>query len=353
MTIPFLTHPPGGRAVWRLGLMAAAAAVLLAGCSAKEHPRATVPELPAVPVQTQTVESKTFATTEEVVGTVRAKLHATLEAKVSGRISELPVVLGQQVKAGQLVARLDAAEIQARLEQAQAGLEEAEREWKRNSALFEQRAVTRADYDASNSRYLMAKAAVAEAQAMMAYVEVLAPFDGVVTRKWADRGDLAAPGKPLVEMEQPTALQLEADVPEAIGTSIRDGAQMAIRVDTLAQELSGTVSEMAPTADPLSRTFRVKLDLPQTPGLRSGQFARLLVPVGEGSSLRVPSTAVLERGQMELVMTVEKEHAHLHLVKTGRRMGQETEILSGLDAGDQVVVEGAGQLVDGQPVRLK
>jgi RND family efflux transporter MFP subunit len=334
-------------------LISAVLAGLLAGCGHKETHPASAPELPAVAVHTQTVESKKFTSTEEVVGTVRAKLRATLEAKVSGRINEMPVVLGQRVKAGQLLARLDAAEIAARLEQAQAGLEQAERDWKRNSALLEQKAVTRSDYDAANSRYLVAKAAVAEAQAMLAYVQVLAPFDGVVTRKWVDRGDLAAPGKPLVEMEEPSALQLEADVPEAIGSHIQDGARMALRVDTLEHELSGTVSEVAPTSDPLSRTFRVKLDLPEAPALRSGQFARLLVPVGESVSMRVPATAVLQRGQMELVMAVENQHARLHLVKTGRHIGQETEILSGLDAGDAVVVEGAAQLVDGQPVTLK
>ncbi len=309
--------------------------------------------MPVVAVRTQPVESRKFASTEEVVGTVRAKLRATLEAKVSGRISDMPVVLGQQVKAGQLLARLDAAEIKARLEQAQAGLEQAEREWKRNSSLLEQKAVTRSDYDAANSRYLMAKAAVAEAQAMMAYVEVLAPFDGVVTKKWVDMGDLASPGKPLVEMENPLALQVEADVPEAIGSSIQSQARMAIRVDSLKDELSGTVSEMAPTADPLSRTFRVKLDLPNTAGLRSGQFARLLVPVGESVSMRVPDSAVLQRGQMELVFAVENQRARLHLVKTGRHIDSQREILSGLDTGDAVVVEGAAQLVDGQPVTSK
>ena len=129
-----------------------------------------------------------------MVGTVRAKLRATLEAKLSGRIDKMPVLLGQTVKAGQLVAHLDAAEIKARLEQAEAGLQQAERDWKRTSALFDQQAATRSDYDAAESRYQVAKAALAEAQAMMGYVEVLAPFDGVVTKKWADAGDLAAPG---------------------------------------------------------------------------------------------------------------------------------------------------------------
>lgn len=325
---------------------------VLAGCGRKADPRPSNGIQPAaVEVRTQTVESKPWPSTEEVVGTVRARLRATLEAKVSGRIAEMPVVLGQKVTRGQLLARLDAAEINARLEQAQARLQQAEREWKRISSLFEQQAATRSEYDATDSSYLVAKAGVAEAQAMMAYVEVLAPFDGVVTRKWADPGDLAAPGKPLVDIEDPSALQLEADVPEAIASGIQSGATMAVRVDSLPAELSGTVSEIAPTADPTSRTFRVKLDLPACPSLRSGQFARLLVPTGESTSLRVPASAIVQRGQMELVFTVENQRARLHLVKTGRRIKGETEILSGLDAGEAVVITGPAQLVDGEPVK--
>ena len=332
----------------------ALATLLLPGCGRKPdtHPTSQ-PDLAAAQVQVQTAESKQRATTEEVVGTVQAKQHATLEAKLSGRIDKMPVLLGQAVKAGQLVARLDAAEIKARVEQAEASLQQAERDWKRTSALFDQQAATRSDYEAADSRYRVAKAAVAEAQAMMGYVEILAPFDGVVTKKWADVGDLATPGKPLIGLEDPSMLQLEADVPDAIASRIQQDARLAIRIDSLKGELTGTVREIAPTADPASRTLRVKLDLPQTAGLRSGQFARLVVPVGESSSVRVPTSAVVLRGQLELLFVVTNQRAQLHLVKTGRTIGDEVEILAGLASGESVVVGGAALLTDGQPVEAK
>lgn len=324
------------------------------GCGSKgEKSKENSSSLPTAQVRVWTVESKSRAVTEEVVGTVRAKLHATLEAKLSGRIDKLPVVLGQRVKAGELVARLDAAEINARLEQAEASLEQAERDWKRVSALFEQQAVTRAEYEAAQSRSRVAKGAVAEAKAMMSYVEVVAPFDGVVTRKWAETGDLAAPGKPLLSIEDPSALQLEADLPQAIASHVQRDARLAVRVDGLAGELAGRVSEIAPTADSVSRTFRIKVDLSAQPGLSSGQFARLVVPVGEGNSLRVPVSAVVQRGQLDMVFVIADQHARLHLVKPGKRTGDEMEILSGLRVGDAVVIDGAAQLTDGQPVEAK
>jgi RND family efflux transporter MFP subunit len=331
-----------------------ASALCFTGCGAKpESSKAHSSNLPAASVRLQTVQSKPQAITEEVMGTVRAKLQATLEAKLSGRIDKLPVVLGQRVKAGELVARLEAAEINARLDQARASLEQAERDWKRLSTLFEQQAVTRADYEAAQARHRVAEGAAAEAKAMMSYVEVVAPFDGVVTKKWADLGDLAAPGKPLISVEDPSALQLEADVPQAIASQVHRDARLAARVDGVSGELTGTVTEIAPTADSVSRTFRVKVDLSAVPGLSSGQFARLLVPVGEGHSLRVPGTAVVQRGQLEIVFVVANQHAQLHLVKTGKRVGDEMEILSGLHAGDVVVVEGAAPLMDGQSVEAR
>jgi RND family efflux transporter MFP subunit len=341
--------------VWP-GLTAAAclAAVWVTGCGKPAHPPAGErADLPAAQVQVQQVESKSRPNTEEVVGTVRAKVRSTVAAKLSGRIQDLPVVLGQKVRAGDLIARLDAAEIKARLEQAEAALEQAERDWKRIAALYEQQATTRAEYDATESRRRMASAAVSEARATLANAEVLAPFDGVITRKWADVGDLAQPGKPLVDLENPNALQIEADVPEAVLARVHAGASLPIRVDALDKELSGTVAEIAPAADPASRSFRVKLDVPPTPGLLPGQFCRLLLPVGEVQSLRAPASAIVRRGQLEIAFVVADQRAVLHLVKTGSRVGNEIEILSGLNSGDAVVVEGADRLVDGQPVVVK
>src|SRR6185295_12615080 len=141
-------------------------------------------------------------------------------------------------------------------EQADASLQQAERDSKRLSSLFQQQAATRAEHEAADSRYLVAKGVVAEARAIMGFVEIHAPFNGVVTRKWVDVGDQAAPGKPFVDIEDPSKLRLEADVPEAIASKIKQDARMTIRVGQSTCDLSGTMAEIAPIADPISRTFR-------------------------------------------------------------------------------------------------
>lgn len=345
---------PKFRRVPRRAAALLAVAWAVAGCGEKPGPApAPAAALPSRAVRVQTVTNQSVILTEDVVGTVQAKTRATLEARISGRITRLPVVVGQRVAADEIVATLDAAEISARLDQARAALEQAERDWKRVSTLFAQQAVTRAEYDAADARLRIATGAATEAKAMLSYVELHAPFAGVVTAKWAETGDLAAPGKPLLAIENPAVLQLEADVPEALAGRVKLAAQLAARVAGLTNVVTAVVSEIAPTADPASRTLRVKLDLPETAGLRSGQFARLSVPSAEGLALEVPASALVVRGQLELCFVVSRQHAQLHLVKTGRRTTDGIEILSGLDSGDAVVIEGAALLTDGQPVEVK
>ncbi len=325
------------------------ALLLTAGCGrTPEHESAAA--LPIATVRVQTVESRKRLATEEVVGTVQPKLHAVIEAKVSGRIEKLPVVPGQSVKAGELLAELDAREIQARFDQARAVREQAESDLKRLTVLLEQKTITQAEFDSVQAHYRVATAALTEAETMLGYTKVIAPFDGVITRKTADVGDLAAPGKTLLEMADTRALRLEADVPEAVIGNLALGEKLPVRIAAVAGPLDGTVGELAPAADPNSRTFLVKLDLPAAQGLRAGQFGRVSVPVGETTALRVPAVAVVRRGQMELVFVEINRRAQLRLVKTGKRVGDEVELVSGVTAGEQVVVDGADGLVDGQPL---
>ena len=323
-----------------------------AGCRHREA-SAPRPSLPGIAVRAVVVEPTTRVAQEEVVGTVRAKLRAAIEPKVSARIESLLVVPGQAVKAGDLIAQLDAREIQARRDQAIAVREQMTRELDRSRLLLQQKSAAPAEFDAIQARERVAIGVLQEAEAMLAYTRVAAPFDGVITRKLADVGDLAAPGKPIAEIENPHALRFEADVPEGLIGNMILGTRLAVRIGATPATIEGSVVELAPIADPASRTFLVKLDLPATPSLRSGQFGRVLVPMGESRSIHVPVSALVVRGQMETVYVVEEQAARLRLVRTGRRTATEVELLSGLVAGERLVTEGAVQVRDGQPVTLK
>lgn len=323
----------------------------LVGCGKEKEPRRPAPPaLEPIRVKTITISSKERQAYEIVVGTVRSKTRSVIEAKVSGKIETLLVVPGQSVKAGELLARLDAREIQAKLEQAKALYDQAASDLKRYTALLESGAVTQIEYDARVAQYKVAEASLKEAQTMLGYAEIIAPFDGVITRKIADVGDLAYPGKPILEIEDPRYLRFEANVPEALYNIIKLGNKYRISIPTMKEEIEGVVSEIAPVADPNTRTFLVKLDLPQHSGLRTGQFGRLRVPVSQSAALRVPSQAIVVRGQMEIAFVVETNLARMRLVKTGERVGNEIEVLSGIDPNEQVIIEPVLRLKDGQPV---
>ena len=331
-------------------LLTIVAALALVACHSKKQN--TSESLPSAAVRTIVVENKARPSSEEVVGTVRAKLRAAIEPKVSARIEALLVAPGQMVKAGDLIAQLDPREIQAKLDQALALREQATRDLARSRELLDKKITTQADFDAVQARARVAEGAAREMEAMLDYTKVVAPFNGIVTRKLADVGDLAAPGKPIIEMEDPRALRFEADVPEALIGHVKIGAKLPVQVADGAAPIEGTVVEVAPVADAASRTFLVKLDLPAAEGTRSGQFGRVWVRTGESKSIRVPASAIVVRGQIECVFVIENQHAQLRIVRTGKRAGGEAEILSGLTAGERVVSEGAESLRDGQPVTV-
>lgn len=325
--------------------------VLFTGCSKPQKQKSNANEPASVSVSVQNVEARPHVAAEDVTGTVRSRIHASIEAKVTGRIEKMLVAPGQRVKQGEALVQIEAREIQAKYDHARALLEQSEKDLIRYTQLLSNKVTTQAEFDRIQSSNRVAKAALAEAETNMGYLTITAPFDGVITRKPTDVGDLASPGKTLLEMEDLTLFRFEADVPEAIIEAVLPNASLPIRLGNT--ELTGTVSEIAPAADAQSRTFLVKLDLPPSPGLRTGQFGRVAVPVSQSSILRIPAAAVVQRGQMELVFVVNRDRAQLRLVKTGKHFGNEVEIVSGLTGGEPVATENVARLVDGQRVEVQ
>jgi RND family efflux transporter MFP subunit len=325
--------------------------MLLSACGRTHGPAsAEATDLPPASVRLETIQTRKLLTTEEVVGTVQSRHAADIAAKVSGRILELPVVLGQSVKQGDLLVAIDSRDIQARLEQAEVALRQAEIDDRRANQLRQTGAATQAEQEVANTRLHSAQAAVAEARALLEYARVTAPLDGVIARKEAELGDLAMPGQRLLRLEDPLHLRLEVQVPNSLWDRVQPAASLAVRVDGISGSMEGRVVEIAPAADPATRSLHMKLDLPATAGLRPGQFGRVAVPLAEAESLVVPSTALTQRGQLDIVFVAVDARAQLRIVRTGRTLPEGVEILAGLSSGESVVVENAAGLTDGQPL---
>jgi len=321
------------------------------GCH-REPELKTAPPLAAATVQTAVVADKRHRAIEEVMGSVRSRTRAVIESKVSGRIVRMHAVPGRAVEAGDLLMELDVREIRAKVEKARAVALQTERDYERVAGLFKQEALTRAEFENAESRRGVARASVVEAEAMLEYARILAPFRGVVTRRLADVGDLAVPGKPLLELEDPQALRFEADVPATLAEWVRPAQELSVHLGSGmgVGTVTGTVSEIEPSADSVSRTFRIRLDLPATAEARAGWFGRMSLPLEEVPVTTVPANAIRVQGQMELAWVVMDGRARLRIVKSGKRLGSDLEVLSGLTAGEVVVVAGQGELREGQAV---
>jgi RND family efflux transporter MFP subunit len=336
--------------VRRIGdLLPAAASLVLASCGG-DHATAPIASLDPVSVETVLVEALEVPVFEEVVGTVRPRKEAQVSAKVTGRLLEMGATPGMRAKAGEVLARLEVGELDAALARAEAALAQAERDLARLRNLRESGAISVSDYEQAEARQSMAAATVAETRTMVENASVTAPFDGTVTRRYLEPGDLGTPGRPIFAMEDSSLLRLEINVGESLAGSLALGSKFRVEVSGAGADLEGVVGELSPSADVGSRTFLAKLDLPPHEALRAGQFGRAFLPRGARAGLLVPESAVFSRGQMDYVFVAAEGVARLRIVSVGTARGGRAEILAGLDGGERVVVAPPPTLRDGQPL---
>jgi len=375
---------------------ALAAALLLGGCgSGTESVRQPQQSSPPVTVKASPAAMVDLPETYEAAGTVRARVTTVVAARTMGRITELRVQSGDAVKAGQVVAVLDARDLEAASRQAeavraeaqnavpevdsavaasQAQLDLAEATFKRMKMLFDEKSITPQEFDEAQARLKTARAGhemslakrrqlearirqaeegVAQAHLQAGFAQVTAPFAGTVIERKAEPGMLAAPGAPIVVIEQSGAYRLEAAVDESRLGQIRTGTPANIRLDAFDKPIAARVSEIVPALDPGSHTFTVKLDLPGLAGVRSGLFGRAIFAQGAHKALAVPASAVVSDGQVMRIYVADGGAAHGRLVTTGARSGDSVEILSGLAAGENVVTNPPRDLSDGTRVEVR
>ena len=339
-----------------LGVLLLGGMVLLPGCKGQaEQTKAEAPLLPTIIVTVKQVKEEVARTRVEVVGTLEAVERASISARISGQIIELPVVLGSKVKKGDLLVKISAGEISAKVLQAEAQLSQVRRNLARERKLQKQGASTRETVKSLLDTSRIAEAAYKEAQTMLDYATISAPFSGTVTKKIANIGDMASPGMTLLQIENSDALQVIAQVPEALLLKVFEGDSLSIEIPAAGLTLTGKVAEVAPAADPMSRTAPVKIDIASGPDLRVGQFARISLEGTGETTLMLEKTAVLSKGQMDMVFVIEKNEkvARMRLVRTGVESDSDIEIISGLEPGEQVVVSNNEKLQDGQPIDIR
>jgi len=390
-------------------------AIMITSCGKKEE---AITEKPTT-VQGMKIETIKLSPVEEyyeAVGTVSSKTTSVLSSKTVGNILAVHVREGDRVRTGQLLIEIDDRDSRALLQKAQAGLREVQEAleemdqniraaesardateagrslavatFDRYKALLEEKSVSQQEFDEVQAKLKVAeaevnragrmlqaltakksqvlakmeqvKADISSAQVYLGYTRILSPINGIVTSKQAEIGLLAAPGVPLLTLQDNSRYRLEVSVEDSMLKKIRLDTPVRISIDALgSQEFSSRVTEIVPASDPGTRTATVKIDLFDEKGtsigqpvLRSGFFGKAHFPVGQKQLLKISQKAILHRGQLVSVLIVDSSNVlRLRLIKTGKQYGDQMEVLSGLNVGDRILVEGVERVKEGDRVQ--
>lgn len=315
---------------------------------------------------TAVVERASLPERLTLYGTVTADRSAAVSSRVMANVVAVPARVGQSVKAGEVLVEIDAqtargqeAQAKGAAAQARAALSLAERNYERYKALAASNSASALELDMARMQYEQAKGAVQQgegaveaASSVAKESRVTAPFAGRVSQRLVEAGDLAAPGRPLVMVESATGRRLVVAVPAGtvLASGLAAGKKLPVKIDGVAGELTGTVVEMSPGADPGSHTFTATLELSGAP-VATGLTGHAILDSAARASVLVPEAAVLTSGGMTLVVVKDAEgKARSIAVTTGASSGGKTEILSGLAGGETVLVGLAAAPADGAPV---
>jgi len=292
---------------------------------------------------------------------VRAELHATLYAKVSGYVKEVKVDKGDRVRKGQVLASLESPELDQQVTSAEAELTFRRQQLDRAERLAPSGRVSKADIDAAQEGLKLARAALVRAQVQKDYEVLRAPFDGTITARYADPGALlpAATGgtngaQPLLEVAQLDKLRVALQLGQDDAARVRQGDPVKLQISPDQPPFEARVSRISHSLDARTRTMLCEIDLPRPPpGLYPGSFLQTSLALHGPARPLVPADALFAQGGQELVAVVEDGRVHFQRVKLGVDDGAHVEVLDGLLGGELVALDLAPDVSDGATVRVR
>ncbi|MFK5971840.1 MAG: efflux RND transporter periplasmic adaptor subunit [Flavobacteriaceae bacterium] len=345
--------------------------ILVAGCGG-ETPKEIVDTSPAIAVQTMVVAENASHTFLTVSGKIEAVKSADLSTRMMGYVDKVYVKVGDRVAAGQLLLSINNTDISAKLAQVNAGIIEAtaafdntEKDYNRYKALFKEQSASQKEFDDISSNYTMAKARLEvakqmknEVNAQLSYVNIRAPFEGILTNRFINVGDMAKPGMPLLEIEAPGKFQVMAMVPESEIIQIKAGAEVNIVLKSLDTVVKGKVAEISTSAKNTGGQYMVKVVLEESKAeILSGMYATVRFPTKRktiANTIMIPTQAIIEQGQLKGIYTVSQRNtALLRWLRLGRTFGDQVEVLSGLSADEQYIVSAEGKLYNGAKITIQ
>jgi RND family efflux transporter MFP subunit len=315
-----------------------------------------LPVWAALPFPTATVGYENTDKSYATEATVEAVRQSTVSSQVAGRITAVNFDVGDYVKAGQVIARIDPAELsqavagsRAQVAQAEAQLANAKANYERQLQLFQQKFIAQAALDRATAEYRAAQAAAQAARAgagqsatVRSYTTLTAPFSGVVMARHAEVGEMATPGKPLMTGFDPSDLRVVANVPQYKLAEIQQSGRAAVEIPSLKKWIDAKGISVLPSADTATHTVKVRIDLPENLGnVIPGIYARAYFAVGAARKLVIPSSAVVRRSEVTGVYVVNaKNRVGLRQVRLGEASPRgQIEVLAGLNPGETIALD--------------
>lgn len=352
------------------GFLALMTATFLFSACGSEEPSAL--DETAVNVQVATARSAQGSNIQSFPGNVESNNQASLSTIVMGTVTEVPVSVGQNVKKGDVLARIKDDQIRAKkmqleanMVQAKANLENTEKNLNRIKNLYAEESATSKELDDISTMYDIAKANVEALEAsmnevneMLEYTVVRAPFDGIVSRKFVSAGDMAAPGHPLVAVADPGMLKITANVSAKWINEISEGDSVTVSVSAAGIDAASAVlTAVSNAGDPMSRQYAIEAQITDSEiasQLKTGMFAEIGIRIEGEGSLYIPTSALVQRGQLTGVYTVsDNNRTVLRWVRTGKTAGESIEILTGLAPGEQYISSMNQSMRQGQLVTIQ
>lgn len=348
--------------------------LLISSCKGKSHTE-TTDKAGAVPVTVSTPGGNVEGGIA-VSGKIEALQTANISTRMMGTINRIYVKVGDRVRKGQLLATISSQDIQAKKAQATAAIAEAEanvknaqKDFERFSNLYNKQSASAKEldnvtlqYNASKSRLEAATQMRNEVSAMMAYSSLTAPFDGVVTQKLADEGNMANPGIPVLTVEQTTGLQVSATVSESDINLIKKGNTAKVEMKAIDKIVACTISEVSPSSYFTGGQYLVKLSIPEKDkkDLYAGMYVNVFIPVNNSAikkenanAVLVPVASLVNKDQLTGLYTISSNNtALLRWIRTGKTYGDKIEVLSGLAHNEKFIVRAEGNLYNGVPVKV-
>lgn len=314
------------------------------------------------PISVATQKTSSAQTAGEVTasGSVEAVSHANLSTRSSGYVEKVLVKMGDPVKKGQLLVKINNADLSAKLAQKNSGVAEAKaaynnakKDYERYKALLKKNSATQKEFDDMQARFTMAKARLDAAKQMrdevrsqFSYTDIKAPFTGIITRKNVQEGDLANPGQTLLSLEGKEGYQVKAMVPENQINTIKTDNDVAVTINSIDKTAKGKVTEISSSAQNSGGQYVVKVHLKNpSPDIKSGMYATVNFPVKDKAEVSgtgtvfVPKDAIVRKGQLTGVYTLsQKNTAILRWLRLGKTHDDKVEVLSGLDADETLIL---------------